>query len=139
MNVSMQARLVGSDRYLFVNTQCANPSIKTVSRFFEYKTWTEQIWRTEIIENGNAFFHWQGHDRKNGHRDTIINYLLNGQRWQSTIDDYIFFHALEGKAWQGHYDNIIEYVSSDHYVYQSAFAEYITDQTHQRAPHGTRF
>ncbi|EAM9956260.1 DUF4751 domain-containing protein, partial [Salmonella enterica] len=24
-------------------------------------------------------------------------------------------------------------------VYQSAFAEYITDQTHQRAPHGTRF
>lgn len=56
MNVSMQARLVGSDRYLFVNTQRANPSIKTVSRFFEYKTWTEQIWRTEIIENGNAFF-----------------------------------------------------------------------------------
>lgn len=55
MNVSMQARLVGRDRYLFVNTQRANPSIKTVSRFFEYKTWTEQIWRTEIIENGNAF------------------------------------------------------------------------------------
>ncbi|EBE1997398.1 DUF4751 domain-containing protein, partial [Salmonella enterica] len=26
-----------------------------------------------------------------------------------------------------------------HYVYQSAFAEYITDQTHQRAPNGTRF
>ncbi|EGK0707004.1 DUF4751 domain-containing protein, partial [Salmonella enterica subsp. enterica serovar Hadar] len=51
MNVSMQARLVGNDRYLFVNTQRANPSIKTVSRFFEYKTWTEQIWRTEIIEN----------------------------------------------------------------------------------------
>ncbi|EBC8866203.1 DUF4751 domain-containing protein, partial [Salmonella enterica] len=28
---------------------------------------------------------------------------------------------------------------SDHYVYQSAFAEYITDQIHQRAPNGTRF
>ncbi|WP_149027933.1 DUF4751 family protein, partial [Salmonella enterica] len=26
MNVSMQVRLVGSDRYLFVNTQRANPS-----------------------------------------------------------------------------------------------------------------
>lgn len=26
MNVSMQARLVGNDRYLFVNTQRANPS-----------------------------------------------------------------------------------------------------------------
>ncbi|WP_149801613.1 DUF4751 family protein, partial [Salmonella enterica] len=25
MNVSMQARLVGNDRYLFVNTQRANP------------------------------------------------------------------------------------------------------------------
>ncbi len=71
--------------------------------------------------------------------DVNINYLLNGQRWQSTIEDYIFFHALEGKVLQGYYDNIIEYVSSDHYVYQSAFAEYITDQIHQRAPHGTRF
>ncbi|ECC2586857.1 DUF4751 domain-containing protein [Salmonella enterica] len=139
MNVNMQACPVGNERYLFVNTQRANPSIKTVSRFFEYKTWTDQIWRTEIIENGNAFFHWQGHDIKNGHRDTIINYLLNGQRWQSTIEDYIFFHALEGKVLQGHYDNIIEYVSSDNYVYQSAFAEYITDQIHQRAPNGTRF
>lgn len=29
MNVFMQARLVGNDRYLFVNTQRANPSIKT--------------------------------------------------------------------------------------------------------------
>ncbi|EEG8081940.1 DUF4751 domain-containing protein, partial [Salmonella enterica] len=56
-----------------------------------------------------------------------------------TIEDYIFFHALEGKVLQGHYDNIIEYVSSDNYVYQSAFAEYITDQIHQRAPNGTRF
>ncbi|ECY2500782.1 DUF4751 domain-containing protein, partial [Salmonella enterica] len=28
---------------------------------------------------------------------------------------------------------------SDNYVYQSAFAEYITDQIHQRAPNGTRF
>ncbi|EAO4147002.1 DUF4751 domain-containing protein, partial [Salmonella enterica] len=25
------------------------------------------------------------------------------------------------------------------YVYQSVFVEYITDQIHQRAPHGTRF
>lgn len=40
---------------------------------------------------------------------------------------------------QGHYDNIIEYVSSDNYVYQSAFAEYITDQTHQRAPQWDAF
>lgn len=43
MSVNMQVCLVGNDRYLFVNTQRANPSIKTVSRFFEYKTWTDQI------------------------------------------------------------------------------------------------
>ncbi|ECY2550672.1 DUF4751 domain-containing protein, partial [Salmonella enterica] len=40
---------------------------------------------------------------------------------------------------QGYYDNSIEYMSSDNYVYQSVFVEYITDQIHQRAPYGTRF
>lgn len=66
MNVNMQACPVGNERYLFVNTQRANPSIKTVSRFFEYKTWTDQIWRTEIIENGNAFFTGKDTTEKTG-------------------------------------------------------------------------
>lgn len=34
MRMNLQARLVGYDRYLFVNTQRANVAIKTVSKFF---------------------------------------------------------------------------------------------------------
>ena len=127
MNVYTQAILPGYQHYLFVNTQLSNPLIKAVSKYIEYKTWTGQIWRTEIIESGNAFFHWQGHDRRNGHRDTVINYLLCGQKWQSTLTDYIFFHSLEGEETHGNYDNVIEYVSSNNCVYQSAFAEYIAE------------
>ncbi len=51
----------------------------------------------DYCKNGNAF-HWQGHDRKRIVGDTIINYLLPVQ---STIEDYIFFHALEGKGVAG--------------------------------------
>lgn len=55
MNVYTQAILHGYQHYLFVNTQLSNPLIKTVSKYIECKTWTGQIWRTEIIESGNAF------------------------------------------------------------------------------------
>lgn len=127
MNVYTQALQVGYEHYLFVNTQLSNPMIKSVSQYIEYKTWSGQIWRTEVIERGNAFFHWQGRDRINGHRDTVINYLLNGQRWQSTIADYIFFHSLDGEEALGHYDNVIKYVYANNCVYRSAFAEYITE------------
>ncbi|POT56238.1 DUF4751 domain-containing protein [Citrobacter amalonaticus] len=129
MNIYTQALQVGYNHYLFVNTQLSNPSIKNVCKYIEYKTWTGQIWRAEIIEHGNAFFHWQGHDRRNGHRDTVINYLLHGQRWQSTIADYIFFHSLEGEEQQGHYDNVIDYLCSNNCVYRSEFAEYISEYT----------
>lgn len=127
MNVYTQALQVGYDHYLFVNTQLSNPTIKSVSQYIEYKTWSGQIWRTEVIEHGNAFFHWQGQDRINGHRDTVINYLLNGQRWQSTIADYIFFHSLDGEEALGHYDNEIKYVCANNCAYRSMFAEYITE------------
>ena len=127
MDIYTQALHVGYDHYLFVNTQLSNPTIKSVSQYIEYRTWSGQIWRTEVIERGNAFFHWQGHDRINGHRDTVINYLLNGQRWQSTITDYIFFHSLDGEEAQGHYDNVIKYVCANNCVYRSAFAEYIKE------------
>lgn len=56
MNVYTQALQVGYDHYLFVNTQLSNPTIKSVSRYIEYRTWSGQIWRTEVIERGNAFF-----------------------------------------------------------------------------------
>lgn len=127
MDVYTQAIFPGYHHHLFVNTQLSNPSIKAVSKYIEYKTWTGQIWQAEIIENGNAFFHWQGHDRKNGHRDTLINYLFRGQKWQPTMTDYIFFPSLEGREVHGNYDNVIEYICSNNCVYQSAFAEYIED------------
>lgn len=60
MNVYTQAILPGYQYYLFVNTQLSNPSIKTVSKYIEYKTWTGQIWRAEIIESGNVFFSLAG-------------------------------------------------------------------------------
>ena len=58
MNVYTQALQVGYDHYLFVNTQLCNPTIKSVSQYIEYRTWSGQIWRSEIIDRGNAFFHW---------------------------------------------------------------------------------
>ncbi len=63
MNVSMQARLVGSDRYLFVNTQRANPSIKTVSRFLSIKHGQNKFGVPRLLKTA-MLFHWQGHDRK---------------------------------------------------------------------------
>ncbi|MTH45086.1 DUF4751 family protein [Intestinirhabdus alba] len=125
MTIYTQTLQVGFENYMFVTTQLANPAIKTVSKYIEYKTWAGQIWRSEIIESGNAFFHWQGNDKRNGHRDTVINYLLNGQRWQSAIADYMFFHSLEGAEAHGYYDNMIEYISANDCRYQSTFAEYI--------------
>ncbi len=91
----MQARLkVGSiSRYLFVNTQRANLPQNRES-IFGIKHGQNKFGVPDC-ENGNAFHCESGTRQKNGHRDTIINYLLNGQRWQSTIEDYIFFHALE--------------------------------------------
>lgn len=91
------------------------------------KTWTGQIWRSEVIEDGNAFFHWQGTDRINGHRDTVINYFLHGQKWQSTITDYIFFHSLEGEEVRGYFDNVIKYVSPNSFMLKSTFAECVPE------------
>lgn len=76
---------------VIVNVMVGNPSIKTVGSFFMYKTWDGNPWFAEIIENGNAFFHWQPGDRENGHRDTIMQYIAgDGTRWQTTIHDYTF-------------------------------------------------
>lgn len=44
----------------------------------------------KLLKMVALFFHWQGNDKSKGHKDTVINYLLNGQKWQATITDYIF-------------------------------------------------
>lgn len=121
---SKQQAGIKYDNYMFVNALTSNDAVKTVSKFISYKTWNGQLWNAEIIDNGNGFFHWQGKDKHNGHRDTVINYLVNGQKWQATIADYVFFHCLEGGQNQGHYDNVINYISANDCVYQGSFAEY---------------
>lgn len=127
MNVCNHMQQSDYLNYFFVNTLIVRPYLKTVSRFIEYKTWTGQIWRSEVIEDGNAFFHWQGTDRINGHRDTVINYFLHGQKWQSTITDYIFFHSLEGEQVRGYFDNVIKYVSPNSFMLKSTFAECVPE------------
>ncbi|CBG86847.1 DUF4751 family protein [Citrobacter rodentium] len=127
MNVCNHMQQSDYLNYFFVNTLIVRPYLKTVSRFIEYKTWTGQIWRSEVIEDGNAFFHWQGTDRINGHRDTVINYFLHGQKWQSTITDYIFFHSLEGEEVRGYFDNVIKYVSPNSFMLKSTFAECVPE------------
>ncbi len=63
---------------------------------------------------------------------------MGNAKQSTTIEDYIFSRAGKEKAWQGHFINI-EYVSSDHYVYQSVFAGNISPTRFINAPHGTRF
>lgn len=123
MNIYNQANQSVFNNYVFVNALISRPCCKTVSKYIEYKTWTGQIWRTEVIEKGNAFFHWQANDRRNGHRDTVINYILHGQKWQSTITDYIFYHSLEGEEARGYFDCVIKYVNPNNCMLRSTFAE----------------
>lgn len=109
---------------VIVNVMVGNPSIKTVGSFFMYKTWDGTPWFAEIIENGNAFFHWQPGDRENGHRDTIMQYIAgDGTRWQTTIHNYTFMLSLEGDIKFSHYDTGITYLCLDNNVYRSSFAE----------------
>ncbi|HFS5871951.1 TPA: DUF4751 family protein [Citrobacter werkmanii] len=128
MNILSKHQLgIKYQNYMFINTMISNPAIKTVSKYILYKTWDGKLWNAEIIENGSAFFHWQGNDKSKGHKDTVINYLLNGQKWQATITDYVFFHCLEGNKDHGHYDNVIDYICSNDCVYQGSFAEYYSE------------
>ncbi|MDA8517877.1 DUF4751 family protein [Citrobacter sp. Igbk 16] len=113
--------------YMFVNTLLADNNVKTVSKYIAYKTWDGQFWCADVTEDGNAFFHYKAGDRKNGHHDTVINYLLNGQKWQATITNYEFFHCLDGEKNLGHHDCVIDYISVDNRVYQGSFAEYYSE------------
>ena len=128
MNIFSKQQLSAKySNYIFVNTLLANPAVKTVSKFILYKTWNGQLWNAEVIDDGNAFFHWQGSDKSNGHRDTVINYVLNGQKWQATISDYVFFHCVDGDQDNGHCDTVIDYLCSNDCVYQASFAEYFSE------------
>lgn len=94
---------------VFVNELRGDHNVKTVSKFIAYKTWNDSsLWFAEVIDNGNAFFHWHQGQRDKCHKDSIINYVTeDGSKWQATIKDFVFFHSPEGDKSKGHSDNII--------------------------------
>ncbi|WP_124067789.1 DUF4751 family protein [Clostridium sp. E02] len=113
-------------RPVFVNQLMSNHSVKTVSKFIAYKTWNDSsLWFAEVVDDGNAFFHWHQGKKEEGHKDTIINYIsADGKPWQATIKDYVFFHSPKGDTSRGHSDTIITYISGDNAAYEGSFAEW---------------
>ncbi len=111
---------------VFVNELISDKKIKTASKFIAYKTWNDpSLWFAEVTDDGNAFSHWHQGRRNEGHKDTIINYVSrDGQKWQATIKDYVFFHSPEGDTSRGHHDTVIHYISGDNNLYEGSFAEW---------------
>jgi hypothetical protein len=114
---------------VFVNQLLDDRTVKTASKFIAYRTWNDpSLWFAEVIDNGNAFFHWHQGRRSEGHKDTIINYISSdGKQWQATIQDYVFFHSPNGDRSKGHSDNIIIYLSGDNRAYEGSFAEWFDE------------
>lgn len=113
---------------VFVNECLSNKSIKTASKFIAYKTWDDSLWFAEVIDNGNAFFHWHQGKRNEGHKDSIINYITADRtKWQATIKDYVYFHAPSGDKSKGHEDTVIAYISGDNQAYVGSFAEWFDE------------
>lgn len=114
---------------VFVNQLLADRSVKTASKFIAYKTWNDpSVWFAEVVDGGNAFFHWHQGKRNEGHKDVIINYITaDGTKWQATIKDYVFFHSPEGDTSKGHSDTVIAYISSDGRAYEGSFAEWFDE------------
>lgn len=109
---------------IIVSVRVDNPTVKKVGRFFMYKTWDGTPWLAEIIDNGNAFYHWQPGNRDGGHKDDIMKYIAgDGQRWLAAIHDGVFMLALEGNMKFAHFDNAITYLSLDNNVYHGSLAE----------------
>ncbi len=113
-------------KYVFVNESLSNPDDKTASKFIAYKTWnTGEIWFAEIVDDGNAFFHYKQGHRDEGHKDSIINYITaDGTPWQATIEDYVFFHSPNGDKSKGHSDTVIAYITANGTPFKGSFAEW---------------
>lgn len=114
---------------IFVNELLDNRKVKTASKFIAYKTWDSSVlWFAEVIDNGNAFFHWIQGQKDKGHKDSIINYITaDGTKWQATVKDFVFFHSPEGDKSKGHSDDVIAYISGDNRAYVASFAEWFDE------------
>ncbi|WP_409306232.1 DUF4751 family protein [Pectobacterium sp. B1J-3] len=111
---------------VFINQLLSDNAVKTASKFIAYKTWDDpHLWLAEVIDNGNAFFHWHQGKKAEGHKDAVINYITaDGTKWQATIKNYEFFHAPNGETAKGHPDTKIAYISGDNRAYEGSFAEW---------------
>ena len=111
---------------VFVSELADNPKVKNASKFIAYKTWDDpSLWFAEVIDNGNAFFHWHQGYRAHGHKDSIINYITGlGEKWTATITDFVYFHYKDGDKSKGHHDDVINYISGDNRSYFASFAEW---------------
>jgi hypothetical protein len=111
---------------VFVNESVKDKRVKTASKFIAYKTWDDpSLWLAEVIDNGNAFFHWHQGQRDKGHKDTIIRYISDaGDKWEATIKDFVFSHYPNGDRSKGHTDTVIAYISGDNNPYVGSFAEW---------------
>ncbi|MBJ7221590.1 MULTISPECIES: DUF4751 family protein [unclassified Brenneria] len=114
---------------VFVNQLLSDRTVKTASKFIAYKSWNDtNLWFAEVVDNGNAFFHWHQGKKAEGHKDTIINYITaDGTQWQATIKDYVFFHSPNGDIAKGHSDSNIAYISGDNKAYEGSFAEWFDE------------
>jgi hypothetical protein len=83
---------------VFVNELLSDKTVKTASKFIAYKTWDDpSLWLAEVIDGGNAFFHWHQRQRDKGHKDSIIRYITaDGTKWEATIQDFVYFHSPNG-------------------------------------------
>ena len=111
-------------RPIIVSVRVDNPTVKKVGRFFMYKTWDGTPWLAEIIDNGNAFYHWQPGKRSEGHKDSIMKYIAgDGQLWVARIHDGVFQLALEGNMKLAQFNTTITYLSLDNNVYCGSIAD----------------
>jgi hypothetical protein len=114
---------------VFVNECLSDKNTKTASKFIAYKTWDDpSLWFAEVIDDGNAFFHWHQGQRDKGHKDSIIRYITaDGTKWEATIKDYEYFHSPNGDKSKGHSDVVIAYISGDNRAYVGSFAEWFDE------------
>lgn len=115
---------------VFVNELLSDKKVKTASKFIAYRTWNDPstLWFAEVVDNGNAFFHWIQGKKDKGHKDSIINYISSdNKKWQATIKDFEFFHSPEGDKSKGHNDSVIAYISGDNRAYVGSFAEWFDE------------
>ncbi|MDR0996961.1 MAG: DUF4751 family protein [Zoogloeaceae bacterium] len=118
---------------IFVNEQL-HADKKTVSTYIDYRAWDMSLVKAEVVDNGNAFFHWHAGQHDKGHKSDHIDYTSEGmQRYRATIKDYVFFCQKQAKGGDPgetapHAESSIVYLSTDSLPWRGSFAEQFNDR-----------